>query len=491
MLTVTRQWLWLPAIAVLAAGCSAGSSHSTAQTSTKSPTEKPAVGWVRSDLKPVTQPESADGLLVLYVQAGGGLQVEALDPKTGQTVWHDIASPGGITAGVPPVLGVVGSTVAYLRPVDSSSGAAELVGVDAATGRQLWHTPTGMFEDWPAPCPDNPLDICTTGSLGQAQQTVALRFRASDGAAAGAAVISQSPGGRSLGPDLFDPGTRDPEMLLAVSGPSVAWTRTLASVFSSPGLSSDNGWDFNLVPAAGLFVGSVSGAPVSTTGSSETIDLSQSMTAGFRISDGTAVWRDPGTLFACGQPLPCPGGLPMTEQGLPYRAPTTGLRLRATGTATVSQSTLTPSLSPGADVVVEGFDLATGKTQWSYNAGADGPLLSQTPPLLGTNMVALPAPAGGMVALNLATGTHSSVPAGAAGWCEAPVTYTTQVGYPSQNGNGSAGYERVGQEAIRPCQASGASIAAPATVPGFVGTDVDGLTAWSESSEVSAAPTRS
>jgi hypothetical protein len=127
MLTVTRRWLWLPTIAVLAAGCSAGSSHSTAQTSTKSPTEKPAVGWVRSDLKPVTQPESADGLLVLYVQAGGGLQVDALDPKTDQTVWHDSASPGGITPGVPPVLGVAG----YQSQNGSSSLDYERVGQEA------------------------------------------------------------------------------------------------------------------------------------------------------------------------------------------------------------------------------------------------------------------------------------------------------------------------------------------------------------------------
>src|SRR5262249_37039034 len=82
---------------------------------------------------------------------------------------------------------------------------------------------------------------------------------------------------------------------------------TLASVFPAPGLSTDNGWDFDRVPAAGLFVGSVAGPPVSSTGSSATIDLSRVMTAGFRISDGTAVWRDAGTLYACGW-LPCPGG---------------------------------------------------------------------------------------------------------------------------------------------------------------------------------------
>jgi outer membrane protein assembly factor BamB len=488
MLTVMRRWLWLSAAAVLVAGCTSGNSHSsTAPASTASVhAQKPAAGWVRSDLKPVTQPESAGGVLVLYIEAGGGLQVAALDQKTGRTVWHDSASPGNSTPGVPPVLGVVGSTVAFLRPVDNSTGSSQLVAVDAVTGRLLWHTQTGTFEDWPVPCPDDPLDICTTGSLVQGQQTLALRFRASDGTPAGAALVSQSPGGRGLAPDLFDPGTRNPEMLLAVSGASVTWTRTLASVFTPPGLSSDYSWDFDRVAAAGLFVGSVAGAPVSSTGSSATIDLARTMTAGFRISDGTAVWRDAGTWYACSQPLPCPG----SGEGGAYRAPTTGLRLRATGTARSSRSTPTLSLFPGANVVLEGFDLATGKTLWSYNAGSDGAIFSQTPPLLGRYLVALPASGGGTVAVNLATGAHSLVPAGAVGWCRSLITYQTQVGYPIPNG--PPDYERIGQEAIKPCQAaSGSSSATPQTVPGFVGAVVGGLTVWSESSKVAAAPTSS
>jgi hypothetical protein len=438
----------------------------------------------------VTQPEPAGGLLVLYVEAGGGLQVVALDPKTGRTRWHDSASPGQITPGVTPAVGVAGSTVAFLSPVDNRTGSSQLVGVDAATGRQLWHTATGMFEDWPVPCPDDPLDICTTGSLGEAQQTWAMRYRATDGTLAGAAQVSQVNGARGLAPDLFDPGTRSPEMLLAVSGASVAWTRTLASVFPAPGLSTDNGWDFDLIPAAGLFVGSVWGPPVvSFTGSSQTVDLSRTMTAGFRISDGTAVWRNAGTVYACGQPLPCPGGLRMAGAGLPYRAPTTGLRLRATGTASFSSPSPVPRLSPGADVVVEGFDLATGKTLWSYDAGSDGPLLTQTPPLLGPYVVVVHSPHGGTVALNVVTGTRSPVPPGTVGWCQSTTTYKTHVAYPGSNG--VRYYVRVGQLAIKPCQASGASAATPRTAPGFVGTAADGLTVWSESSEVAAAPTSS
>lgn len=87
-------------------------------------------------------PQLADGRLVFYAEGGGGIQVVGLDPKTGKTVWRDNASPGDTTAGVSPLLGVVGTTVAFLSPVDNKIGSSQLVGVDAATGRSLWHTPT-------------------------------------------------------------------------------------------------------------------------------------------------------------------------------------------------------------------------------------------------------------------------------------------------------------------------------------------------------------
>lgn len=45
------------------------------------------------------------------------------------------------------------------------------------------------------------------------------------------------------------------------------------------------------------------------------------------------------------------------------------------------------------------------------------------------------------------------------GWCGSTITYKTQVGYPSSNGQ--LIYKRFGQEAIRPCKASGASAATP------------------------------
>ena len=464
-----RQKLWLCAIAILIAGCGT-SVHS----------HKPT-GWVRSDLKPVSQPQLAGDRLVLYVAANGGLQVVALDPQTGRTLWHETASPGRVTPGVAPSLGVAGSIVTFLRPVDNHTGSSQVVGVDAATGRQVWRSPTGLFTDWPESCPDDTRAICTTGSLRGAAQLVVRRIQASDGGPLEAVVIPQSAGGRTLAFGLLDPGIRKPEKLVAVNDGSVAWTRLLASVFPPAGMSTNYGWDLDRVPAVGLFVGSVGPKPVSMTSTSAIVSLSQNVTAGFRISDGTAVWRDAGSLYACGQPLPCPGTL-----GVGNRPPTTGLRLRATGTITTILPPSTPILSPGADVRVEGFDLATGKTLWSYDAGPDRSLLYQTPPLLGPYVVALPSPSGATVALNLATGTLTLVRAGAVAWCQSLVTFKTQVGWPGLTGK--IQYVHLGQQATQPCRVSGAPVAIPTTVPGFVGPVIDGLTVWSEQHKVAAAP---
>jgi outer membrane protein assembly factor BamB len=381
---------------------------------------------------------------------------------------------------VAPSLGVAGSTVAFLSPIDNSTGSSELVGVDAATGRRLWHTPTGAFEDWPAPCPDVARDICTTGSIGSAQGTTALRFHASDGTPAGAVTIAQSGGGRMIGPDLYDPGVRSPEAMVAVSGDSVNWDKPLASMFSQED-STDYGWSFIRVPAAGLFVGSVGGPPVSVTATTGIISLARGATAGFRISDGSVAWQDPGSWFACGQ-LPCPG------QGLGNGIPTMGLRLRATGTVSNDLSTGTLTLSPGATVTLEGFDLATGKTIWSYDAGSDADLLDSTPPVIGSEVIALPAKASGeMVALNLATGKPAPLSATAAGWCASGVEYKTKVPFPKPGGGSQ--YERQASSGYEPCDASRDSASFPAKVPGFAGITVDGLTVTSDSSEVAATPT--
>ncbi len=166
-----------------------------------------------------------------------------------------------------------------------------------------------------------------------------------------------------------------------------------------------------------------------------------------------------------------------------------GLRLRVTGTASTTRSDTTPQLSPGGDVKIEGFNLATGKTRWSYDAGADGALMLGWLPVLSSEVVAVTIPGGGTVALNLATGEHKPISQKSAGWCGEGHDFKTQVGY--SNGQGGESYERSGISGYQPCDALGDYTSSATTVPSFAGISVDGLTVTSNSSEVAAVPTGS
>jgi hypothetical protein len=137
-------------------------------------------------------------------------------------------------------------------------------------------------------------------------------------------------------------------------------------------------------------------------------------------------------------------------------------------------------------VTIEGFDLAAGKTLWSYDAGSDADLVDQTPPLIGPDIVALPKSGDRMVALNLATGKHRPVSSSAVGWCPSSVVYKTQVGYPSDVGGTT--YQRLGASGFEPYTASGDTASQPSSVPSFAGVVVGGLTVTSDSSEVAATP---
>jgi hypothetical protein len=449
-------------------------------------------GWVRSDLRPVSPPYPAGGEFLVYVSTNGGLALTGLNPRTGQTVWQVPASPAAVTPGVSPVLAVLGDLVVFFRPAGGET--AELVAAVAHTGVTVWSSRPGVFTGWPGRCVDDPSVVCVTGQVGTSPQAQLLRFTAATGAPLASPTISPDSSGRDLGPDLYDPGDRSPEMLLATSGSAVAWQRPLSGIFTDTGLSTDNGWNFDRVAQVGLFVGSVQGPAVSSTSTQDVENLASTMTAGFRIADGAEVWKDSGTSYVCSI-LPCPGGA-QGNPAVPYTPPTLGLRLRMTGTATSTEppggsgAPPTPVLSPGSKVVLEGFNLASGRTTWSFDAGADAALVQlSVPPQVALETVVLPDPSGKPTEVDLTTGAQKPAPPGTTGWCSAITSYKENVPY--QAGNGTTISDYTGDFATFACDAYGHPVAAPATIPTFVGAVLGGLVARSEANRVAAAPAAS
>ena len=119
--------------------------------------------------------------------------------------------------------------------------------MNAANGRQRWHSKPGLFTSWPSDCPGLPDEVCATSAAvghGPAAlstkpsspptSTAILRFNAATGAQQPQIVISTKSAGREIGEGLYDPGSRSPDMLTAVTGANVAWTAPLSQVFSTP-----------------------------------------------------------------------------------------------------------------------------------------------------------------------------------------------------------------------------------------------------------------
>jgi hypothetical protein len=455
-----------------------------------------ASAWSRRDLRPLTQPAPLAGRLVLLVAGGGGPQIIALDGRTGATVWSAGVSPSVIAPGEPPALASVGGLVVYLRRAGGQE--AQLVGAEPSTGKILWQSQTGYFTSWPVPCSDDPAVVCTTGYLpSEGVGASYLRFASGDGTLLPAAAIApNSTSARMLGAGLFDPGARQPEELLAVKGASVAWSRTLASIFTFAGASSDWGWNFDRIARVGLYVGSVGGAPLSSTRTRVLVDLSRGMTAGIRIADGSVVWRASGMQYVCNA-LPCPGADQAgwldgaAQQGV---GPTLGVGLRETGTAAgTAGDTASIKLSPDSTVTLSGFDPASGRTVWEFAAGHDVSLLTglKPPPQTGANTIVLRNSGGRLLALDLATGRRAPTGPGTPAWCRSQTTYRESVPFKSTSVPEASLHTYVGQPSLYPCSASGARASVPKRIPTFVsaiGARIDGLVAWSDSRVVYAVP---
>ncbi|MFC4047098.1 PQQ-binding-like beta-propeller repeat protein [Dactylosporangium siamense] len=414
-----RRRFWLLVVAGLLAGCDGGGTPSAA----KSPAPPPlAQAWTRTDLKPIGQLTAVAGVAVGYVADSGRLQLLALDPATGKTLWQRAASPGEVVTGIAVTVTVVDGKVVYFRADPKGNLFASMVVADPRSGEDLAVTAPALFVSPPAEC-SNKTDVCTISRTSYKDRAVPHRLRMTDKQYV-EENTGEPAGARSIGAGgLTDLGTRKPETLAVVRDGKVVWKRPLAEAFPA-GFSTDHGWNWQLYSQQKLYIGSVYGDSTGTRDTTLTRDLATgSATAALSETDGAVVWRDSGSSLHCSSLLDLPVN-PDDADG-----PAVAVRCRSKGTSTWSAATK-KSTRTGLDVVIEGFDVMTGKTTWSVPVGAADELAGgdQRPAVAGPARVLITGGTGPVV-IDLISGKAEKPAADATFWCGASSEFTYDEPY--------------------------------------------------------------
>ena len=452
----------LPAAALIVAAVAPGAriASGVEASPTAAAEGRPSSAWDTHGLAALSAPVLVGSRLVLYAKSLGpigGVRLVGLDPATGRVKWSRQSSAASSSLGAPLLLAYDATRVFAYTPT-GSAGRARVSAYSAETGKAIWTTADGYyFGDSLRLCSRA---VCATASVsgGWAQ----VRINAATGAVepAPAANTTKVAVGRQLAPQLYDSGTRSPELLVhAAPNGTVLWAKAVNRLFGAA-VSSDNGWIWTL--QRGVYVGSLGhrGAPPGP-GETTTSDATLSTTVGIRAADGKVLWRKAGSPW-------CNGTLYAPESTLGVLCTYTGSHSPTNQAAPVVIDSVT----------VIGFDWATGATTFSRALDATaGDLFAPDgqPVWLGAHQVlvhSVPA-----VVLNLATGALTAPNGRTAGWCNAPTVSFEE-----------SGDQHEGAALLFPCSADGARIARQASQPTQAGIRVGNRFVWADQAGVHAVP---
>ena len=417
-----------------------------------------ATGWDLTTVHPVTGPVAVGGLVIVYTADAGQLTLRGIDPASGATVWSHLASTAQNTPGQAFDVAYLGTTVFYfITAANPSDHVAVIAAVDATTGKEKWVTQQpASYADMPALCSDKAA-LCDSVYVGPTEsQEVRTNV------ATGAQVVLSSNTGRLLGTGVWDAGVRTPQYIEHINDVTgaIVWKDSVVPLFGSS-VSSDNGWNWDSY--GDVYVGWLGRIPAATA--SHTVNLGAQEMVGVRASDGVRLWKRT-ALYGC----PAEGLTDAAGQPI-------AVRCVVSGTLTYDDSDANPT-AHGLDVTIQGFNVHTGATLWSYHAGNAPGLLgigSQTPVVINTYEFALTNAAGHTTLLNLKTGATSVAPATTVGWCIQSGTYTlTGVDQP----DGTL-YDFASNDLAAPCTGSGAPSHPADGTAADAGTTVAGYFLWS------------
>ena len=409
-----------------------GPPPAAAAASTRAP--EVALLWTNAELHPIAQPKAVGGVAVGIVHvAERKLMLVGIDPATGHELWRHPITPSRITRGVAVDFVTVGEDkVAYLQPTSVINGAAELSVADARSGAVVASTQALQFRSPIARCGGG--DVCAIASevYGSGAQRP-LRLEVATGKTT-VATTELGPRARMLSAELLDLGDRPGNTLALLRDGEVKWRTPVSSAFPR-GFTSDHGWAWHLFEREHVFVGSV-GGEWTVVGPTMTFDLATaSATAGISEATGQVLWRDRGSNFNCR----------MVHE-------TYAVRCRARGVGTIQVGG--PTSFQGLHVTVEGFDVTTGKTTWSLPLGDSDELSRnrQRPAIAGATEVLVAGPAGPLV-LDHATGQTVAASPGATFWCRVGTKY--EFSMPLRRKDGALIFTRPGGKLAAVCDERG------------------------------------
>ncbi|WP_250446986.1 PQQ-like beta-propeller repeat protein, partial [Actinotalea sp. C106] len=399
------------------------------------------------DLNVIGQPSVTGGVAVVLTRARDReVDMVGVDVATGEQLWSHPWSPGSVPAGFPftPATSEdsTGTPVA-LATVPTQDPSAEttsdlprpIVALDARTGEEL-HRADATLTSTPVGACDDGTDLCFTPSGAPS-----LRVDLTDGSAR-TEEDGTPPDARSVGSrGLFATNDRPGEQLGVQRDGAVQWQRPIAEIFGDD-LTTNLGWSFTHVEDAGVYVGyllTVSPEQQAKIDAGEPFSNPSYRLAGFREDDGEPLWTAARALHDC----------------LPVEAGDAPLMVRCV----LSENAMYgPESEEGADATarIEGFDPATGETAWSVEASPEqvANIVRQNPGPASDGTTLRIDSTDGPVLVDIATGTTEPTADDDVFACQSePVTLEYAVPWVYQDRSVT---DRRGGSLLSPCGPDGA-----------------------------------